>query len=294
MMSSSRPCPRIPLTRRDAQLFSSAPGDPGGEPQPNAQLLNKRECAGTIRVAPFAPGCGLGTNRAGGRIDQGRRVGEFSEGCPDSVIRRRIKKDIVEADDSLIRKFASTGATGDEAAFSALVARHAPMVLGVALRRTGCRSTAEDVCQQVFTILALKSDSLKPRNLAGWLHKTTYLEASNAARKSARYREHLSKATQLELMQSQPPHDNCFVAMRASMLASPIMEPVVNLEETPGKTVGRRKLNDPLMAGLDKAASKEWRAAFGGVGLPKGVYRFDSFEEADEWILKMITRPRKN
>ncbi len=38
----------------------------------SAQWLNQKECAGTTRVAPFAPGCGLGANRAGRRIDQGR------------------------------------------------------------------------------------------------------------------------------------------------------------------------------------------------------------------------------
>lgn len=27
--------------------------------------------------------------------------------------------------------------------------------------------------------------------------------------------------------------------------------------------------------------------------LPKGVHRFRSFEESDEWILKMLTRPRR-
>ena len=27
--------------------------------------------------------------------------------------------------------------------------------------------------------------------------------------------------------------------------------------------------------------------------LPRGVYRFSSFEESEEWTLKMLTRPRK-
>jgi hypothetical protein len=27
--------------------------------------------------------------------------------------------------------------------------------------------------------------------------------------------------------------------------------------------------------------------------LPKGVHRFRSFEESEEWILRMLTRPRK-
>jgi hypothetical protein len=28
--------------------------------------------------------------------------------------------------------------------------------------------------------------------------------------------------------------------------------------------------------------------------MPKGVWRFKSFEEADEWKLKMLTRPRNS
>lgn len=70
------------------------------------------------------------------------------------------------------------------------------------------------------------------------------------------------------------------------------MEPIVNLEEEPGKTVGRRRPpTDPLsVKESSRATSKEWNKAFKSARIPRGVYRFDSHEEADEWMWKMITR----
>jgi hypothetical protein len=40
---------------------------------------------------------------------------------------------------------------------------------------------------------------------------------------------------------------------------------------------------------LEKTA---WRQALGEVHIPKGVFRFHTHEEADEWLWKMITLPR--
>jgi len=69
------------------------------------------------------------------------------------------------------------------------------------------------------------------------------------------------------------------------------METIVNLEETPGKTVGRRKIADPFKFGmqLQRAGGTMRRSN----GLPKGVYKFHSHEEADQWILDQLTK-RKN
>lgn len=59
------------------------------------------------------------------------------------------------------------------------------------------------------------------------------------------------------------------------------MEPVVNLEETPGKVVGTLKRRTPA------ETSALLVARFHSMGLklcyPKGVFRFATFEEADEW-----------
>ncbi len=63
----------------------------------------------------------------------------------------------------------------------------------------------------------------------------------------------------------------------------------------PMKTVGRRTaLPDVLKVENSRIEdSIKWRKHFGGVGIPKGVFRFHSHEEADAWLWKMITRPRK-
>jgi hypothetical protein len=73
------------------------------------------------------------------------------------------------------------------------------------------------------------------------------------------------------------------------------MEPFVNLEENIGKVVGRRKPpKDPLLAyNRSKEEAMRWKRAFGTPRIPKGLYRFKSHEEADAWLWKMITRPRK-
>ena len=59
------------------------------------------------------------------------------------------------------------------------------------------------------------------------------------------------------------------------------MDPIVNLEEKPGKVVGKIRRRTP-------AQSLDWMVAqFHAMGLklpfPKGVYRFKTFEEADQW-----------
>ena len=71
-----------------------------------------------------------------------------------------------------------------------------------------------------------------------------------------------------------------------------VVEPIVYLEEEPGKTVGRRRPpTDPLsVKGSNKTTSKEWNQALKSARIPRGVYRFESHEEADEWLWKMIVR----
>jgi hypothetical protein len=68
---------------------------------------------------------------------------------------------------------------------------------------------------------------------------------------------------------------------------------VVNLEEFPGKVVGHRgPPADPLtITAADRIEdARAWQAAFRPLRIPKGVYRFHSHEEADEWLWQMLTR----
>jgi hypothetical protein len=72
-----------------------------------------------------------------------------------------------------------------------------------------------------------------------------------------------------------------------------VKQPIVNVEEKIDRMVGRRtKTPDGLStASSNKADSVAWRKAFGGVRVPRGVHRFKTHEEADQWLLRRIARP---
>lgn len=71
------------------------------------------------------------------------------------------------------------------------------------------------------------------------------------------------------------------------------MKPVINLEGTLGKVVGKRQSPADGLA-LTKAQQREeakaWKQALRTYPIPKGVYRFRSHEEADEWLWQKLTR----
>lgn len=60
--------------------------------------------------------------------------------------------------------------------------------------------------------------------------------------------------------------------------------PVINLEESPGKTVGRRA---PAAGNYDRLVEAA-EAIMPRLPFPKGVYRFRTFEEANAWTEKHI------
>jgi hypothetical protein len=72
-----------------------------------------------------------------------------------------------------------------------------------------------------------------------------------------------------------------------------VKQPFINVEEKVDRFVGRRtKTPDALsLVGSTKADSIAWRKAFGGVRIPRGVHRFKTHEEADQWLWRMIARP---
>lgn len=63
-----------------------------------------------------------------------------------------------------------------------------------------------------------------------------------------------------------------------------------------GKTVGKRVARAPSLSVENDSVEKtrEWRRAFPTPFIPRGVYRFSSHEEADQWLWKMMTRKPKN
>jgi uncharacterized protein (TIGR03067 family) len=92
------------------------------------------------------------------------------------------------ADAALLERFV-TGS--DEAAFTALVERHGPMVLGVCRRVLHDLHDAEDACQAAFLILARKAASVRRAGALGsWLHAVAFrvacrLRAGRARRRDA-------------------------------------------------------------------------------------------------------------
>ncbi|HEY8502983.1 MAG TPA: sigma-70 family RNA polymerase sigma factor, partial [Gemmataceae bacterium] len=90
-------------------------------------------------------------------------------------------------DGELLRRYAEAR---DEAAFAALVHRHAGLVLGVCRRLLGDAHDAEDACQATFLVLARKAGSVNWQpSVANWLYRTARQIAANArvaARRRAR------------------------------------------------------------------------------------------------------------
>jgi hypothetical protein len=72
-----------------------------------------------------------------------------------------------------------------------------------------------------------------------------------------------------------------------------VNQPFINVEEKIDRVVGRRtKTPDALSTKTSTVADAiAWRKAFGGVRVPRGVFRFKTHEEADQWLMRMITRP---
>lgn len=78
-----------------------------------------------------------------------------------------------------------------DAAFRALVERHAGMVHGSALRMVRDAAMAEEVAQAVFILLARKAAGFRSGIvLAGWLHQTTRFVAREALRAELRRQQH--------------------------------------------------------------------------------------------------------
>ncbi|MBX3742822.1 MAG: sigma-70 family RNA polymerase sigma factor [Akkermansiaceae bacterium] len=74
-------------------------------------------------------------------------------------------------------------------AIRTLVRRHSPLVFATALRRlNGDHSAAQDVTQEVFTLLARKAASLHDVFLSGWLHRQACRRAANHVRTEQRRR----------------------------------------------------------------------------------------------------------
>jgi RNA polymerase sigma factor (sigma-70 family) len=91
------------------------------------------------------------------------------------------------SDEELLEQFVAGGAETAEAAFTSLVQRHGPMVLGVCRRVLGNRHAAEDAFQATFLVLARKATAIARREqLGSWLHGVARRTAMDARIRAAR------------------------------------------------------------------------------------------------------------
>ena len=99
----------------------------------------------------------------------------------------------------------------DPKAFETIVARHLGMVLGVAQRKTGDPSAAEEIAQNTFVVLAKKVEQLKPDMvLGGWLHRVTTLEAAEYNRREYRRRNIVKRFKEASEVEHDPMETKAF------------------------------------------------------------------------------------
>jgi RNA polymerase sigma factor (sigma-70 family) len=107
----------------------------------------------------------------------------------------------MNTDAELLRRFVDDGS---EAAFTALVQRHLPLVRATALRRVGGDAhAADDVAQQVFVALARKAPSLRGHaTLCGWLYLSTHHATADWVRREQRRKQREATAHSMQLADS--------------------------------------------------------------------------------------------
>jgi hypothetical protein len=74
--------------------------------------------------------------------------------------------------------------------------------------------------------------------------------------------------------------------------ADAVEQPFINVEEKIDRVVGRRtQTPDSFETGMQlQALGAQLHKTFKHRWCPKGVYRFKTHEEADEWMTKMLAR----
>jgi len=95
------------------------------------------------------------------------------------------------SDSSLLQRYLTGRDGAEQAAFSALVERHGPMVLGVCRQVLGNAHDAQDAFQATFLVMARKAGSVHDaESLASWLHGIALRVAVRAKADEARRKVH--------------------------------------------------------------------------------------------------------
>ena len=118
-----------------------------------------------------------------------------------------------QADGDLLERFVSSG---DQDAFTTLVERHGPMVLGLCRRVLRGAHDAEDAYQATFLVLARKAASIRKTDaLASWLHGVAYHAACNLRRAESRRVAH--QAPRQEVVQADPAEEISWREVRSAI-----------------------------------------------------------------------------
>ena len=152
-------------------------------------------------------------------------------------------------DMELLREYA---ATGSNAPFAKIVARHVNWVHTAALRQSGSHAAAQDITQAVFIILARKASSLQRETvLSGWLFRAVRYAVLDSHKMETRRQNREQEAARMELTQSETEDDQAWEQMR------PILDDAV-------AQLGAKDRHAVLLRFFEKKSFGEIGAVLGG------------------------------
>ncbi len=116
-----------------------------------------------------------------------------------------------QSDFEWLQQFARAG---NQNAFRDLVRRHIDLVFATALHKVGDAGGAEEISQNVFSVLARKAWQFAPDDsLPAWLHKTSLLESKQWLRGTLRRRRREQAAAELGTTMKTPEEQTAFNAL---------------------------------------------------------------------------------
>jgi RNA polymerase sigma factor (sigma-70 family) len=116
-----------------------------------------------------------------------------------------------QRDFELLQEFARRG---NQSAFAEMVHRHIDLVYATALRNSGDPGAAEDIAQDVFSVLARKAWQFAPDDsVAAWLYRTTLHKSRGWLRGELRRRRREETAAELGTTMKTPDEQSTFRAL---------------------------------------------------------------------------------